>query len=192
MTMDKRSDEFTNEHIDIINLPLYHSDSTYKWLIDNVPVKLYQNASALNSLKHGMTQDNILPCRKQDCYYKDICLFVNENQVEGMVIGEPCVHELALYLQLAEGYVNTFNANTEELYIETASRIFELIMLDIKKYRISGMHVIEGGTFERPGVSYTNYKGMNLSFRYRRGLLENKIKLLEELQDESNQREGIE
>lgn len=190
--MDSRSDEFNNEPTDIINLTLYHSNSTYKWLVDNVPVKLYQNASALNSLKHGMTQDNILPCRKQKCYYKDICLFVNENQVEELVIGEPCAHEIALYLHLAEGYVNSFSLNTEAWDIETATRIFTLIMLDIKKYRISGMHVIEGGTFERAGVSYTNYKGMNLSFRYRRGLLENKIKLLEELQDDSNQREGIE
>lgn len=190
--MDKRSDELTNEHIDIINLPLYHSNSTYKWLVDNVPVKLYQNASALNSLKHGMTQDNILPCRKHDCYYKDICLFISENQVEGMALGEPCAHELALYLHLAEGYVNTFILNTEVLDIKIATRIFALIMLDIKKYRISGMHAIEGGTFERAGVPYKNYKGMNLSFRYRRGLLENKIKLLEELQDDSIQREGIE
>jgi hypothetical protein len=162
-----------------VNLELYKTNKLYKALVESMPIKVYSRISAINSIKHGMNHDYLLPCQKENCFYKDLCFIAMENNLKDMSFGEPCPHEFALYLHLAVGYSVYFADRQEEEGLVKA--IFNLIMMKVKLNRSSGMMAIEGGMLPREGIPSWNYKGLSLTYRYSSSLWNKSDKLMDKL-----------
>lgn len=174
-------EEHSQEPLELINSSLYHQNEIYKSLINRIPIRQYHRISAINAVRHGMNNDHILPCRKQSCFYQSLCFLAIEGDLESIPYGEPCAIEFSIYLHLAEGFAIQFE--DRQLEPGLVDKLYRLIMIEIKQYRIRGMRSIESGVLERPGVPRWNYKGLNLSYRYSTGLLEHKMKVVADLLD---------
>jgi hypothetical protein len=160
---EQRNEINLNSFQPLVCKELYESNALYKASIDLIPVAEYSN-SALNSLKHGMNMDKLLPCRQHSCYYRDLCEFVQTGDVIYTDYGSACPIELAWYLHLSEGYALEFAERQHEE--DLAGKLSTLIMERIKSNRVAGMMALEGGIFPRPGIPSWNYKGLSLSYRY--------------------------
>jgi len=63
--------------------------------------------SALNSLKHGLAAKGFLRCKKETCYFYEVCLL--QNTEEGIRIldstdyGDPCPAEMLCYYDVRHG-----------------------------------------------------------------------------------------
>ncbi|MEK3726204.1 hypothetical protein [Paenibacillus sp. FSL H8-0034] len=168
----------------IINIGLYQDNMVYKILIDRIPIHLFTRKSAVNSIKHGMNSANILPCKKHTCFYWSTCFLASNGDIDNIDFSEPCSIEVGIYLHHSEVYSMHFEDRQNDC--ELLDKLYELIMIEIKQYRLSGMRVIEAGELARPNVPRWNYKGLALSYRYSSGLLSTKLNALSVLSKAPN------
>ncbi len=63
--------------------------------------------SSLNSLKHGLATEGFLSCKKEGCYFREVCRFCRSDEgrpvFEAMAYGDPCPVEVAYYYDIRRG-----------------------------------------------------------------------------------------
>lgn len=97
-----------------------------------------RNQKSVNSLKHGITSNTLLRCRKEHCFYYDIC-YIKEELAE-YPYGEVCPIEYAKMQSIKESYEKEFcRANRKQKEI-----IKDLVIVDLKKMRINNLIAITG------------------------------------------------
>jgi hypothetical protein len=138
----------------------------YETLIKLIPTRHFPRPAAMNAMKHGMNNDYILPCKKEKCFFHEVCEMMRQGMLQDVPYGSPCAMEIATYMDLAEGYALKDYKELDNIQV---AMVRSVIMHHIKLNRHAMMTAVEGGVLTRDVPSW-NYGGLALSYRYGVGL----------------------
>lgn len=130
--------------------------------------------SSISALKHGARSPGFLRCKREKCFFFDLCDIVSEYGPEALreiPYGSPCPLELQKYEYLAYGYTAAITSD-DPMVID---QLYDLIMLRLLQDRVAMLSAIEGNLIR---LLPNSKQGFALGIRYRRDTNPKVFKLL--------------
>lgn len=143
--------------------------------------------SSLNSLRHGIFTQHILPCKKERCFYAQICPLCRNKQNEilkSIRIGDKCPIEEEYYCKL----VNDFRASHPDTDLQLTEHEENIIMTMIQIRRAQMFISLNPEIVRSVPSKFAGYKrpALTLALRYRLDLGRKFIKEITQFYDEQS------
>ena len=141
-----------------------------------------KQAVASNSTSHGITSQKFLRCRKEDCYYFDLCLI--KEDIDAVPLGVNCPIEVEIFHETVVQYREACSHLKEG---ERSKVVEELALLEIQEHRCNAAISLEGGKLIRyrriqlseGGVAFE--PDIDIYIRYRLELSAKRLKLMKQI-----------